>query len=60
MTDTERRIAGFVDRYTPAVAALIAQAIETRRDAPAAAAPLSTVIKAEVEKQRPRHPATQG
>ena len=48
------------DMATPAVAALIAQAIATRRDALAAAAPLSTVIKAEVEKQRPRRPATKG
>ena len=48
------------DMATPAVAALIAQAIAMRRDALAAAAPLSTVIKAEVEKQRPRRPAAQG
>ena len=48
------------DMATPAVAALIAQAIATRRDALATAAPLSTVIKAEVEKQRPRRPATKG
>jgi hypothetical protein len=48
------------DMATPAVAALIAQAIATRRDALAAAAPLSTVIKAEVGKQRPRRPATKG
>ena len=40
----------------PAVAALIAQAIAPHRDALAAAPPLSTVIKAEVEKQRPRRP----
>jgi len=46
------------DMATPAVAALIAQAIAARRDALAAAAPLATVIKAEVEKQRPRRPAT--
>ena len=46
------------DMDAPAVAALIAQAIATRREALAAAAPLSTVIKAEVEKQRPRRPAS--
>ena len=46
------------DMDAPAVAALVAQAIATRRDALAAAAPLTTVIKAEVEKQRPRHPAS--
>ena len=46
------------DMDSPAVAALIAQAIASRADALAGAAPLSTVIKAEVEKQRPRRPAT--
>ena len=46
------------DMDTPAVAALIAQAIASRADALAGAAPLSTVIKAEVEKQRPRRPVT--
>ena len=46
------------DMDAPTVAALIAQAIATRREALAAAAPLSTVIKAEVEKQRPRRPAS--
>jgi hypothetical protein len=46
------------DMDAPAVAALVAQAIATRRDALAAAPPLSTVIKAEVDKQRPRRPAT--
>ena len=46
------------DMDAPAVAALIEQAVASRRDALAAAAPLSTVIKAEVEKQRPRRPAT--
>lgn len=46
------------DMDTPAVAALVAQAIATRRAALATAAPLSTVIKAEVEKQRPRRPAS--
>ena len=45
------------DLDSPAVAALIAQAIASRADALAAAPPLSTVIKAEVEKQRPRRPA---
>ncbi len=45
------------DIDAPAVAALIAQAIEPHRDALAAAPPLSTVIKTEVEKQRPRRPA---
>ena len=46
------------DLDAPAVAALIAQAIASRADALAGAAPLSTVIKAEVEKQRPRRPVT--
>jgi len=46
------------DLDSPAVAALIAQAIAPRRDALAAAPPLATVIKAEVEKQRPRRPAS--
>jgi hypothetical protein len=46
------------DMDAPAVAALIAQAIAPHREALAAAAPLSTVIKAEVGKQRPRRPAT--
>ena len=46
------------DLDAPAVAALIAQAIAPHREALAAAAPLSTVIKAEVEKQRPRRPAS--
>jgi len=45
------------DLDSPAVAALVAQAIAPHRDALAAAAPLSTVIKAEAEKQRPRRPA---
>jgi hypothetical protein len=45
------------DLDSPAVAALIAQAIAPRRDALAAAPALSTVIKMEVEKQRPRRPA---
>ena len=54
------RLKTAADMATPAVAALIAQVIATRRDALAAAAPLSTVIKAEVEKQRPRRPATKG
>ena len=46
------------DMDAPAVAALITQAIAPHRDALAAAAPLATVIKAEVEKQRPRRPAS--
>lgn len=46
------------DMGAPAVAALIEQAIASRRDALAAAAPLSTVIKAAAEKQRPRRPVT--
>ena len=45
------------DIDAPAVAALIAQAIAPRADALARAAPLATVIKAEVEKQRSRRPA---
>ena len=45
------------DLDAPAVAALIAQAIAPYHEALAAAAPLTTVIKAEVEKQRPRRPA---
>ena len=45
------------DLDSPAVAALIAQAIAPYRDALAAASPLSTVIKMEVAKQRPRRPA---
>ena len=52
------RLKAPADMETPAVAALIAQAIATRHDALAAAAPLSTVIKAEVDKQRPRRPAS--
>ena len=46
------------DLDSPAVAALIVQAIAPHRDALAAAAPLATVIKAEVGKQRPRRPAS--
>ncbi len=45
------------DLDSPAVAALIAQAIAPHRDALAAASPLSSVIKMEVAKQRPRRPA---
>ena len=45
------------DIDTPAVAALLAQAIAPHRDALAAAPPLATVIKAAVDKQRPRRPA---
>lgn len=44
------------DLDSPAVAALVAQAIAPHADALARAAPLSTVIKAEVAKQRPRRP----
>ena len=44
------------DMDTPAVAALIGQAAASRAEALASAPPLSTVIKAEVEKQRPRRP----
>ena len=51
------RLATPADMDSPAVAALIAQAIAPHADALAAAAPLSTVIKAEVQKQRPRRPA---
>ena len=46
------------DLDAPAVAALIAQAALPHRDALAAAPPLATVIKMEVEKQRPRRPAS--
>ena len=46
------------DMDSPAVAALIEQAVASRADALAGAPPLSTVIKAEVEKQRPRRPAS--
>ena len=46
------------DIDSPAVAALIEQAIAPHRAALAAAPALATVIKAEVEKQRPRRPAT--
>ena len=45
------------DIDSPAVAALIAQAAASRAQALASAPPLSTVIKAEVQKQRPRRPA---
>ncbi len=45
------------DMDSPAVAALIAQAMAPHRDALAAAPALSTVIKMEVEKQRSRRPA---
>ena len=45
------------DMDTPAVVALIAQAIAPHRDALAAAPPLATVVMMEVEKQRPRRPA---
>ncbi len=46
------------DIDSPAVAALIAQASLPHRAALAAAPPLATVIKMEVEKQRPRRPVT--
>ncbi|MEO5685797.1 MAG: DUF1801 domain-containing protein [Burkholderiaceae bacterium] len=45
------------DLDSPEVAALIAQAIAPHREALAAAPPLGTVIKMEVEKQRPRRHA---
>ena len=45
------------DMDTPALLALIEQAIAPHRAALDAAPPLSTVIKAEVAKQRPRRPA---
>jgi hypothetical protein len=45
------------DLDAPDVAALIAQAIAPHHAALAAAAPLTTVIKAEAGKQRPRRPA---
>ena len=50
------RLKAPADMDTPAVAALIDQAIASRHDALTVAPPLSTVIKAEVEKQRPRRP----
>ena len=45
------------DLDSPAVVALIAQAIAPHAEALAAAAALTTVVKMEVEKQRPRRPA---
>ena len=51
------RLKTAADLDSPAVAALIAQAIAAHRDALADAPPLATVIKMEVEKQRPRRPA---
>jgi hypothetical protein len=51
------RLKAPADIDSPAIAALIAQAIVPHADALARAAPLSTVIKAEVDKQRPRRPA---
>jgi hypothetical protein len=39
------------------IVALIGHAIAPHRDALAAAPPLATVVKLEVEKQRPRRPA---
>ena len=52
------RLKSPADLDAPAVAVLIAQAIAPHRDTLAAAAPLATVIKAEVEKQRPRRAAS--
>ena len=52
------RLKAPADIDTPAVAALIAQAAASRADALASAPPLATVIKAEVDKQRPRRPAS--
>ena len=54
------RLKSPADMDSPAVAALIAQAIAPHRDALAAAPPLATVVKMEVAKQRPRRPATPG
>jgi len=48
------------DLDSPAVDALIAQAVAPHAAALAAAAPLSTVIKAEAGRQRPRRPAPAG
>ena len=48
------------DLDSPAVTALIRQAIATHESALQTAPLLSTVIKAEVEKQRPRRPPTPG
>jgi len=45
------------DLDSPAIAALIAQAIALHAQALAAAPPLKTVIKMEAAKQRPRRPA---
>jgi len=45
------------DLDSPAVAALVAQAIAPHADVLARAVPLRTVIKAEVAKQRPRRHA---
>ncbi|MFL6698480.1 MAG: hypothetical protein ACJ8GJ_15055 [Vitreoscilla sp.] len=55
----ERRITCVVDKYRPAIAALIEQAIAPHRAALAAAPPLATVVKMEVEKHRPRRPAVE-
>ena len=52
------RLKTAADLDSPAVAALIAQAIAAHCDALADAPPLATVIKMEVEKQRPRRPVT--
>ena len=52
------RLKSPADMDAPGVAALIAQAIAPHREALAVAPPLSTVVKMEVEKQRPRRPAS--
>ena len=54
------RLKSAADLDSPGVAALIAQAIEPHARALAAAGALTTVVKAEVEKQRPRRPAAKG
>ena len=51
------RLRSPADVDSPAVAALVAQAVAPHADALAAAGPLTTVIKAAVEKQRSRRPA---
>jgi len=51
------RLTAPADMDKPVIAALIAQAVAPHRNALAAALPLSTVIKTEADKQRPRRPA---
>ncbi len=51
------RLKTAADLDSPAVAALIAQASAPWRDALTAAAPLTTVVKMEVDKPRARRPA---